>query len=166
MYWKDFVNYYKPHAKAIAAKYNMPALALVMLTQSAVETGWGRTIVGNMMFGIKDTDGINGNEQLLTTTEDLTSPNIKFPVIISIKQTSKNLWHYVVKDYFRKYDSPAASFEDHAKFLMENKNYKTALTFVNDPERMLIEIAKGGYATAPNYAAVNLSVLRSIKTVF
>jgi flagellar protein FlgJ len=86
---KEFTLKYYPFAFQIQKDYGINAIAI--LAQCAVETGWGKTVVGNMMFGVKDSDGINGNEQLLTTFEYLSHPNAKFPVIISIKQIAKTV---------------------------------------------------------------------------
>ena len=69
---KDFVVKYYPYAKQIEDELGLSSIAI--LAQCALESGWGEHAPGNMMFGIKDTDGINGNEQLITTTEYLKNP--------------------------------------------------------------------------------------------
>ena len=43
-----------------------------------------------MFFGVKDTDGINGNEQLITTTEYSRRNDLKFPEVISVTPVVKN----------------------------------------------------------------------------
>ena len=63
---KDFVAKYKPFALETQTKTGICFKAT--LAQAAVESGWGEAAPGNMFFGVKDTDGINGNEQLLVTT--------------------------------------------------------------------------------------------------
>lgn len=136
----------------------------IILTQAAAESAWGTKAVGNNFFGIKDTDGINGNEQLITTTEYLSSPNKKFPQVISVVKVAANKWKYKVKDWFRKYNTAEQSFLDHAEFFERNPRYATALLFKNNPDRFFEEIQKAGYATDPNYAKnlkeVRKSVLR------
>ena len=76
----EFVTKFKQYAKNVEAKTGLSYVAI--LTQAALESGWGSSIPGNMFFGVKDTDGINGNEQLLTTTEYSKSDSLKFPVPI------------------------------------------------------------------------------------
>jgi flagellar protein FlgJ len=119
-----------------------------------------------MFFGVKDTDGINGNEQLLQTTEYSRRADLKFPEIISITPVIRNgekYFKYVVKDYFRKYNTPEECFTDHTKFFFENKRYKKALEVKNDPYKFIEEIAKAGYATAPNYAEMLTKVAKMIE---
>lgn len=148
-----FVKTYLSHAKKVEGKTGLSAIAI--LTQAAVESAWGKAAPGNMFFGVKDTDGINGNEQLLTTTEYSSKPDLKFPVIISVTPVIRNgrkMFKYRIKDYFRKYESPADSFSDHAQFFFKNRRYAKALTVRHDYNLFFEEIAKAGYATDPNYA--------------
>ena len=160
---KEFVLKYYPFALQIQKDYGINAIAI--LAQCAVETGWGKTVVGNMMFGVKDSDGINGNEQLLTTFEYLSHPNAKFPVIISIKQIAKNRYHYVVKDYFRKYATPADSFRDHALLIKNKSRYITAWNNRASYITFLTEVAKAGYSTSSGYAATCIQVGNMIQNL-
>lgn len=157
----EFVKAYYVYAKQTEEKTGIDAR--FTLAQAALETGWGASAPGNMFFGVKDTDGINGNEQLLRTHEVLHTPNAKFPVIISIVQRAKGLWEYIVRDWFRKYDTPEGSFTDNANFFFRNKRYAKALEFRSDPYRFAEEIAKAGYATDPNYANSLKSLIRTIE---
>lgn len=157
---EQFVKYYYPQALKVQNKTGMSAIAL--LAQSAHETGWGAKAVGNMMFGVKDTDGINGNEQLITTTEYHKTATVKYPVIISITKFGAN-WKYKIKDWFRKYDNAEQSFLDHANFLMKNPRYKKALEVRANPSMFLSEIAKAGYATDPNYNEFMQQMIYSVK---
>ncbi|EKT3963239.1 glucosaminidase domain-containing protein [Flavobacterium psychrophilum] len=162
----EFVKSFYPNAKRTQDKTGIPALAI--LAQAAVESGWGKVCPGNMLFGVKDTDGINGNEQLLITTEYSKSANAKFANIISVKPVLRNgskWFKYTLKDYFRKYETPEECFTDHANFFIKNKRYAKALTVKNNPYQFIDAIAKAGYATDPNYAkllkeiAINLEKL-------
>lgn len=147
---REFVNKYWVHARNAQNKTGVPAL--VTMAQAALETGWGSTVVGNMMFGIKDSDGINGNEQLLTTTEYFNNPDKKFPVIISVVKVGAKLWKYKIKDWFRKYKSPEDSFADHGRLLASSKYYSEAMKNTNDPYKFASLIAPS-YATDPQYAS-------------
>lgn len=158
---KQFTQKYYPFALEVQREYGINAIGI--LAQCAVETGWGKVVVGNMMFGVKDSDGINGNEQLLTTTEYLNTPNAKFPVIISVKQIAKNRWHYIVKDYFRKYATPADSFRDHALLFKRVARYNVAWSNRGDYITLLKEVAKAGYSTSTGYATTCIQVARMIE---
>ena len=154
-----FVKTYLPEAKKVEAKTGFHYL--IPLTQGALESGWGAKVKGNNFFGIKDTDGINGNEQLITTTEYLSTNKAKFPTIISITKVG-NKFKYIVKDWFRKYPSAEKAFEDHINFFLKNKRYSEAIKYKSNPERFFEEIAKAGYATAPDYANQLKAVMKSV----
>jgi flagellum-specific peptidoglycan hydrolase FlgJ len=163
-----FVSKYLSHAKRVEAKIGISTIAI--LTQAALESAWGEVAPGNMFFGVKDTDGVNGNEQLLTTTEYSSRADLKFPFIISVTPILRNgrkMFKYRVKDYFRKYETPEHCFTDHALFFIKNKRYAKALEVKHDYNLFFEEIAKAGYATAPNYAdtlkAVSKSIVKFIK---
>lgn len=138
--------------------------ALVIMAQAALETGWGSTVVGNMMFGVKDSDGINGNEQLLTTTEYFNNPDKRFPVLLSVVKVGEKLWKYKIKDYFRKYDSPEESFTDHAHLLATSRHYKEAMKHVDQPYIFASKIAEK-YATDPAYAVKLHKLMRLIEDI-
>ncbi len=161
---KDFVNSYLAFARQTENKTGISAIAI--LAQAALESGWGKAAPGNMFFGVKDTDGLNGNEQLVITTEYSRRADLKFPVIISVTPVIRNgqkFFKYLVKDYFRKYKTPEESFTDHANFFFQNKRYKQALTVKADTYKFIDEIAKAGYATAPDYAVTLKSVAHTIE---
>lgn len=135
------------------------------LTQAALESLWGDIAPGFRYFGIKDTDGVNGNEQLLTTTEYSSRSNYPFPNIISVTPVNiagKKMFKYKIKDYFRKYNSPADSFIDHCNFFVTNPRYNKAMTVASDYNKFFDEISAAGYATAPNYAANLKSIAKTI----
>jgi flagellar protein FlgJ len=159
-----FTKTFYPQAKASEKETGIPALAT--LVQAAIESAWGEVAPGNMFFGIKDTDGLNGNEQLVTTTEYHSTMNVRYPVVISITPVLKNgkkMFRYKVKDYFRKYNTPADSFTHHGQFFLKNKRYSKALEVKNDPHKFLDEVAKAGYATDPNYATTLRKVAKLIE---
>lgn len=161
---KEFVTTFFPYAKQTEEKTGISAIAI--LAQAALESGWGKAAPGNMFFGVKDTDGLNGNEQLLTTTEYSRRNDLNFPEIISVTPTIKDgqkYFKYVVKDYFRKYDTPEQSFTDHANFFFQNPRYTNALAVKSDPYQFIDELAKAGYATAPDYSTLLKSVAKSVE---
>lgn len=139
-----FVDKYGKWAKLSANDTGVPAL--FTLAQCALETGWAKHVKGNNMFGIKDTDGINGNEIQTWTTE----------------YHKKTGWQKV-KAWFRKYKTPKQSFDDHAMFLIKNARYKEAFQYAHDPVMFAKKVAKAGYATDPNYVGKILTIMTMIK---
>lgn len=158
-----FVHNFIAAAKKIQQESGIHYIAI--LTQAALESAWGTRAPGNMFFGVKDTDGINGNEQLLTTTEYSSNPNLKFPEIISkqaVRAGSRIMYKYKVKEYFRKFDTPEDSFRHHADFLFANPRYAKAIAVRYDYNQFFEEVAKAGYATAPDYAETLKAVAKSV----
>lgn len=148
---KTFVEKYKEFALATEQKTGIKAV--FTLAQAGLESGWGKSAPGNMFFGVKATKSTpKDKRQLLRTTEVLSSPNVAFPEIISVSPLPSGKYRYVVKDWFVRYDSPEDCFTDHANFFLRNKRYAKALVVKSDPYKFAEEIAKAGYATAPNYA--------------
>ena len=161
---KEFINKYKPFALETERKTGISHLFI--LAQAALETGWGKSVPGNMFFGVKATaDTPENKRQLLLTTEVLNSPNMKhlFPLVVSVKMLHNGKWLYRVKDWFRKYDTPEECFTDHAQFFFKNKRYAKALEVKADPYKFAEEVAKAGYATAPDYAEQLKAVIRTIE---
>lgn len=161
---KVFTTLLYPHAKVTQDKTGISAVAI--LAQAALESGWNKACPGWMYFGVKDSDGINGNEQLLVTTEYSRRNDLKFPEIISITPVVVNgqkYFKYVVKDWFRKYNSPEECFTDHTNFFFKNKRYANALKVKSDPYLFINEIAKAGYATDPTYAEQLTSIAKMIE---
>lgn len=161
----EFVKTFLPFAQETERKTGISAIAI--LTQAALESGWGEIAPGNMFFGVKDNDGVNGNEQLITTTEYSKRSDLKFPVIIYVTPVLLNgqkYFKYKVKDYFRKYKTPEESFTDHANFFFKNARYANALKVKGDANKFIDAIALAGYATAPNYAKTLKNIATQIKT--
>ena len=166
---KEFIQTYKPFALESERKTGISHL--FTLAQAALESAWGERGVGNNFFGIKVPKKFvsstpNQKKQLLLTTEVLSSPTPnpqQFPKIISISKRTDGKWLYRVQDWFRKYDTPEECFTDHAQFFFINKRYAKALLVKSDPYKFAEEVAKAGYATAPNYATILKEVIKTIE---
>lgn len=165
---KEFVKQYKPFALKSEKKTGISHLFI--LAQAALESGWGERGVGNNFFGIKVPKNLVSNtpankKQLFKTTEVLNAPNLgyKFPKVMSIYELPNGKYKYEVKDWFRKYDTPEECFTDHAEFFFRNKRYAKALLVKADPYKFAEEVAKAGYATAPNYAKILKDVIQTIE---
>lgn len=154
---QQFVQTYYPYAKEAEERTGISAL--FGLAQCALETGWGKTIKGNMLFGMKVGSGRNyggwqGDKQLIKTTEYSGISTKWFPVILPgfpVQQTNGK-WKYRVLDEFRAYVSPLHSFIDWAGLLKSNSRYVLAFQHTTNPHQFAKEIANAGYATDPNYA--------------
>jgi mannosyl-glycoproteinendo-beta-N-acetylglucosami dase len=161
----EFIKQYKPFALETERKTGISHL--FTLAQAALESGWGKRVFGNMFFGVKaGKDTPINKKQLLTTTEILSSPNLKhlFPLVISVKMLPNGKYKYEVKDWFRKYDTPEECFTDHAQFFFRNKRYAKALLVKADPYKFAEEVAKAGYATAPDYANSLKKVIKMLES--
>jgi len=165
----DFVRKYLPEAKNNAFGLD----PFIVLTQAALESGWGEHAPGFAFFGVKDTDGVNGNEQLLSTTEVSHSSTLKpeqvgLVTIDRVEPTTINNQKYFIyfgKGYFRKYNSAKECFDDHIDFFIKNGRYAKAWTHRNDPKTFFKEIAEAGYASAPNYASALIATYNAIKNL-
>lgn len=170
---KTFRDKYLPFALKSQAKTGIDAY--VILAQCALETGWGKYCPGNMMFGVKDYDGINGNEQLVPTFEFSSNPNLPPKQIgldsiksitldaIQSKAAGRPIYKYSGMAYFRKYDSPEESFTDHCHVFYSNKDFAPALAVKQDPEKF-IRMMGPHYAPGNNtYAAVLTDIYKTLK---
>jgi flagellum-specific peptidoglycan hydrolase FlgJ len=174
MKMRDFVIKYYPYAieaEKKSAEYFVNKTGVhhvAILTQAALESGWGEHAPGNMFFGIKDTDGINGNEQLLRTFEYSTQPDKWYKHLISVTPVmvkGKQYYKYEIKAYFRKFDSPLESFLDHVMFFKRNKRYWNALNRRQNPYDFLYAITAAGYATGPEYYDKLYSIAKRITVI-
>lgn len=157
---EQFVKTYLPEALKVEKETGFHHL--ITLTQGALESGWGEKAVGNNFFGIKWSEGDKQAKQLITTTEYLSTPNAKFPMVISITKQPNGKYKYIVKDNFRSYPTAAEGFADHIEFFLKNPRYAKAVAVKNDPAKFFDEIAKAGYATAPDYAEQLKQVMHSV----
>jgi len=113
---------------------NPEAIAGLGASQSALETGYGKSLAGgNNYFGIKARPGEEG------TGSQVTQEFINGKMV-------------TIKDKFRKYKNMQESVADYLKFLQENTRYQTVLA-AKTAEEAIAAQAKTGYATAPNYGS-------------
>ena len=82
--------------------------------------------------------------------------------ITPVDKSGKTYFKYIVKDWFRKYDTPKESFVDHIKFFLENKRYAEAVKVRGDYNRFFEEISKAGYATDPSYSDTLKAVAKTV----
>lgn len=169
----DFIKTYYSSAKV--AQNSTGIDAVFSLAQAALESGWGEHAPGNAFFGIKDADGINGNEQLLPTVEYSRYPHLS-AAQVGLAEIDRIEWNeashqfiYHGKAWFRHYTTAAESFVDHAQlFFRHNKAgvqpYGMALPFVADAEKFC-QIIAPIYASGPKYAELVISIMHSILSI-
>nr|WP_133477303.1 flagellar assembly peptidoglycan hydrolase FlgJ [Lysobacter segetis] len=132
-----FVKSLWPHAKKVAQELGVSAMALV--AQAALETGWGRRLVGgngnvsHNLFGIKAGGSWSGDRIASATHE----------FVNGVRQSARAS--------FRAYASPADSFADYARLLGGNR-YAQARGTGEDAHRFASALQHAGYATDPSYA--------------
>jgi len=127
---QEFIDSIKDGAIESYKKYHV--LPSLTIAQAILESGWGKSAIGNNLFGIKAGSNWTGKTQTVRTSE----------------YGSGGYYH--INATFRDYDSIDDSIEDHAKLLTNSRydsvraatNYKTACQ----------EVQKDGYATSPTYA--------------
>jgi len=107
-------------------------LPIILLVQSALETGWGRHIVANNLFGIKDIPWLPGSQEALTTEYD-------------------GEWK-VETHRFQTFDSPLQSMLAYIVKISREERYRSAWVLRHDPVLYFEELQNAGYATDPGYA--------------
>jgi flagellar protein FlgJ len=134
-----FVRSLWPHAQKTAAELGVPAKALI--AQAALETGWGRRLVGSghavtshNLFGIKAGAHWVGEKVSAATHEFVNG--------VRVAQRAA----------FRAYGSAGESFADYAH-LLSNPRYAAARGTGDDAQRFAQALQHAGYATDPSYAA-------------
>lgn len=165
----NFVKKYLPEAQKasdlVFQKHGKRVFVGTILVRAAIESGWGAKAPQNNFFGIKDFDGVNGDEFLLTTHEYHRTRNVKYPRILSIVwEKARGLFKYKVQDYFKKYATPSDSFVDFCEFLIKNPRYKRVFE-QPDSMRQGLEICKAGYATSPDSLTLTRLVTLSIEKI-
>ena len=146
-----FVQQHQAAAKEAEQTTGIPAA--FMVSQAALETGWGRKEIRHgdgspsfNLFGIKATGNWKGPVAEITTTEFI---NGKAQKVVA---------------KFRAYGSYAESFADYARLMKESPRYQAAVGKVAGPQAadgsgraeraaaFAQGLQKAGYATDPAYA--------------
>ena len=133
-----FIASIAPTAKAMAEELGIDPR--IVIAQAALETGWGTSVKGNNLFGIKS----HGKEGglMVRTHEVVDGKRIK------------------VRDSFRQYDNYDESIADYGNFLQQNKRYKPMLQAATLREQVEA-LGKSGYATDPKYADKVIAIAKS-----
>lgn len=146
------------------AKFNVPAS--IKLAQSALETAYGKRVIHNNYFGIKDKKGAT---KLSETTEYYSEAefNLNKHKVLTFEKVSKGgraLYKCRIKDHFANYQTPWESFRAHSKFLSESQRYAPLFTKGKDYKEWAKKIGSTkyggvGYATSPIYGDLLISII-------
>ena len=134
---EGFIDQVKPGAISAYKKHNI--LPSLTLAQAILESNWGKSAPGNMLFGIKWTENCGYDRQLLWTREYVDGEWIR------------------VQAYFRKYDSYEESILDHSKLLLASR-YSRVLA-AEDYKEACRAVWEAGYATDPDYPKKLISLI-------
>ena len=118
----------------------------VLLAQAALESGWGRSMPGNNLFGVKAGAGWDGDTVQAHTHEASANG--------AVGETAQ----------FRAYPSLAAAVADYVQLIARNARYRAALGAGTDPLAYGQALVAGGYATDPDYAS-KLAVVAGSPTI-
>ena len=135
-----FLDSIAPWARQAAAQLGV-APELVQ-AHAALESGWGQRPLrveggasSHNLFGIKAGPSWNGATGDSTTTEYVNGAAL------------------TTRERFRAYPDAASAFQDYARVLLDNPRYRSALNTGNDAQAFAQGLARGGYATDPDYAS-------------
>ncbi|MEU3650285.1 glucosaminidase domain-containing protein [Lentzea sp. NPDC034063] len=144
----DYVNVAGPAAQAVQAEFRIPAS--VTTSQSILESDWGRSSLSandKNYFGFKCVNA--------------SSPG---PIAIgchAYQTTECTPTCHPETAYFRVYRSMTDSFRDYGRLITTSGIYDSALPYrENNPDQFIREVAKK-YATDPNYASKNISLMQN-----
>lgn len=136
---EEFVEKLMPLAEKVAGELGVDPR--VLLAQSALETGWGRSMVrspdgsnSNNLFNIKADRRWDGDSAQVSTLE--------FRNGVAQRE----------KASFRSYESYEDSFRDYVNFLKNSPRYQMAIESAGNPYDYVRQLQEAGYATDPKYA--------------
>ena len=125
-----FLAAYTPVAKEIAE--DLGVSYKIVLAQAALESGWGKSVKGNNLMGIKS-HGEEGGVDVVTH-EVVNGKRVK------------------ITDSFRAYDTPEDSIRGYGKFLKANSRYKYFLRAgAENEDAQLSALQTSGYGSDPRY---------------
>jgi len=115
----------------------------ILLAQSALETGWGRHIHANNLFGLKDLSFDPGCSEAETFE-------------------AENNQKKKIKALFEDFDSPIESMLAYIALIRLSPRYHKTWLLRKDPRKYFKALQEAGYATDPEYASKCLAVLKSL----
>ena len=147
----EFFKKYGSFAQASATGSGLSPL--LILSQAYIESGGGKSKLAKdhyNFFGVKADKSWIGKKVLMRTREQ--------------RPTGED---YYINTYFRKYDNPGQSFQDHIKFLKTNPRYAKAglFSYPDNYEKQADTLQKSGYATDINYSKLLKAVAKNFSDI-
>ena len=144
---QEFKRTYYPAIERTCAETGLNPLFVA--AQAALETGWGKSAIGNNLFGITAGDKWTGKRLIVRTTAYLKDDRQggSFVKVYSITPLADGRYRYDVERAFRDYDSVEECLHDHFNVLSA-KRYAAAMPYRDDVKRFAYEVARAGYCTA------------------
>ena len=137
----EFLAAMTPVAKEVAADLGISHK--IVLAQAALESGWGKSMKGNNLMGIKS-HGEKGGVDVVTH-EVVNGKKVK------------------ITDSFKQYESPADSIRGYGAFLKANSRYKHFLRAGAENEgTALSALQQSGYATDPQYIYKLATIIKGL----
>ncbi|WP_334067505.1 glycoside hydrolase family 73 protein [Nereida ignava] len=138
---EEFLAALTPVAKEVALELGVSHK--IVLAQAALESGWGKSVKGNNLMGIKSHGEAGGLD--VVTHEVVNGKKVK------------------ITDKFRQYASPEDSIRGYGSFLKANSRYKHFLQAgAENEDAQLSALQSSGYATDPKYAYKLKSIINSL----
>ena len=115
----------------------------IVLAQAALESGWGKSVKGNGLMGVKS-HGEEGGVDVVTH-EVINGQMVK------------------ITDSFRQYDTPEDSIRGYADFLRANSRYRHFLNAgAENEDAQLSALQTSGYATDTMYSQKLKNIINGI----
>ena len=136
-----FLAAYTPVAKEVANDLGISHK--IVLAQAALESGWGKSVKGNGLMGVKS-HGEEGGVDVVTH-EVVNGKRVK------------------ITDSFRQYDTPEDSIRGYGKFLKANSRYRHFLRAgAENEDAQLSALQSSGYATDPMYSQKLKNIMKGL----
>jgi len=136
-----FIAAYTPVAKEVAE--DLGVSYQIVLAQAALESGWGSSVKGNGLMGVKS-NGEEGGVDVVTH-EVINGKKVK------------------ITDSFRQYDTPEDSIRGYGKFLKANSRYRHFLRAgADNQDAQLSALQSSGYATDPMYSQKLKNIIKGL----
>lgn len=139
---KAFIDAHLATAKDIQSRYGIPAG--LVIAQSALESSWGRAVVGNAYFGMKG-HAPTGATTTFTTHENVNGQNVQ------------------TQGTFRAYTGYDDAAEDWARWIRGQSALQQGCYTQSTASRCATMLAQRGYGTDPRYAAKLHAIISTYK---
>lgn len=138
-YVTTFIADHIAKAQAIQRQYGIPAG--IVIAQSALETNWGRRVVGNAYFGVKG-HAPDGSSATFATHEIVNGTSVQ------------------IQGTFRAYSGFDDAADDYARTVSGDPKYRVCYTQPS-ASKCAVALQHNGYATDKHYAAKLNAIIRT-----